>query len=812
MRFAPSVIALVFLLSGCASAPVIAELEAAPPLWVQSGTPWPLSPIELVPGESVEVDLAHTVLPALSRIDAIRVQPEGIVSTVLNKSSITLSGMEEADGICIVEVDLVTVENENTTVGFPVTVTPKTIVSFLYVPAAEENPSKVCVAGEFNGWNSQSHPMQRTADGFRAEMGIDAGVWNYKFVVDGEWIADPSNPRIDASGFGNSILEVSGSSNPHLDFLPLSTGFVAPDSLGGVIIHSPGNTPVHEHSIQVFWNNMTLMPTEWRYEEERKLLIYQPDSEAVLPENNLVVSALDAEGVHGTFQTRVSARDAGRSPRDEVLYYAVTDRFRNGDQNNDPALFHEDLHHLANYKGGDFAGLYHALKDGYFDELGVTTLWISPVNRNTMNIERDAVPPHRLFTSYHGYWPVSLTDTNPAFGTIEELRAVVEEAHRRGIAVILDYVANHVHEDHPLYRQHPEWATDLELEEGELNIRKFDEHPFTTWFDEFLPTFDYTDNEDLIELMTDNALYWLDETGADGFRHDAVKHIPEEFWIRLTERLTERTRQTGRRYFQVGETISDRGTISRFIGPDLLDGQFDFPLLFSIQNVLAREEGSMVDIADALKRSQSEYPSASVMSPLIGNHDVVRFMGLADGDIPPDVDEKEIGFSDPPVVDHPETWDRIALAYGLLFASQGPPTIYYGDEVGMTGAHDPDNRRAMSWEPLSERQSGLRTLVSTLAGVRQSSSALRRGHLTVLSTTPESLVFIRTGVEETVLVALVRDTETTFFQLPESFGAVSFQQMIDGGLELVSEGRLEGRPRSFGYWRLTPHSADSADD
>ena len=117
--------------------------------------------------------------------------------------------------------------------------------------------------------------------------------------------------------------------------------------------------------------------------------------------------------------------------RDQVIYQIVVDRFANGDPNND---FGVEPYTPARYHGGDWRGIIDRLD--YLEELGVTALWISPVVRN---VEEDAG-----FASYHGYWTQDPLRTNPHFGDLLELRALVDAAHERDILVILDVVTNHV--------------------------------------------------------------------------------------------------------------------------------------------------------------------------------------------------------------------------------------------------------------------------------------------------------------------------------------------------------------------------------
>ena len=159
-------------------------------------------------------------------------------------------------------------------------------------------------------------------------------------------------------------------------------------------------------------------------------------------------------------------------------------------------------------------------------------------------------PMKTKFSGYHGYWPIASSKVDTRFGTNQELKQVVEAAHEHNINVLLDYVANHVHEQHPLYIQHPEYATSLYLPDGTMNVEKWDEYRLTTWFDTFLPTLDFS-NPIVVDLMTDSALYWIKEFKLDGFRHDACKHINEEFWRTLTLKLKKQF--NGKMPYQIGE-------------------------------------------------------------------------------------------------------------------------------------------------------------------------------------------------------------------------------------------------------------------
>ncbi|HAN77964.1 MAG TPA: alpha-amlyase, partial [Bacteroidales bacterium] len=182
------------------------------------------------------------------------------------------------------------------------------------------------------------------------------------------------------------------------------------------------------------------------------------------------------------------------------------------------------------------------IKDGYFKQLGINTIWMSPVAKNPEGAFGKYPNPETAFSGYHGYWPISSTLIDDRMGTSDELKELIEVAHKNGINVLLDYVAHHVHQDHPAVKMHPDWYTNLYLPDSTLNVMIWDEQRLTTWFDVFLPTFNFQKPE-VVEAMTDSAVYWFANYQLDGFRHDATKHVPNEYWRSLTYKLRSQIMQ-----------------------------------------------------------------------------------------------------------------------------------------------------------------------------------------------------------------------------------------------------------------------------
>ena len=213
----------------------------------------------------------------------------------------------------------------------------------------------------------------------------------------------------------------------------------------------------------------------------------------------------------------------------------MVDRFRDGDSSNNKPIHDPKLHELANFMGGDFAGIQQKLDEGYFKDLGVNTLWISPIQKQPDSSWVEWIPPNRTFSGYHGYWPIEPRKIDPRFGKSEEFHSIVKSAHQTGTKVILDFVSNHVHQDHPYLRDHKNWFGTVNLPDGRLNIRQWDgDTRLTTWFDEFIPSFDFPSAPVAINQVVKDAMWWMGEYDLDGFRQDAVKHVPHSFWKSLT--------------------------------------------------------------------------------------------------------------------------------------------------------------------------------------------------------------------------------------------------------------------------------------
>ncbi len=431
--------------------------------------------------------------------------------------------------------------------------------------------------------------------------------------------------------------------------------------------------------------------------------------------------------------------------QDRIIYCIVTDRFYNGDVSNDSPILDPDLGERCNFLGGDFRGIIKKIEEGYFELLGVDALWISPVYRAPDRAYRDALPPHHKFSGYHGYWPVNHREIEPRFGTMNELKELVRVAHAHNIKIVLDLVLNHVHIDHPWWNEHPDWFTEVEIEDGRENIRLFDEFPLTTWFDDFAPTLNH-DKEEVRKALIDSTVWLIKEIGVDGARLDAVKHMPLIFWKEFRQSLN---REVGEDFFLFGETISSREKISSYIGKELLNGQLDYPLFWVIRDVFSGKQ-NFYGLDNALTQSEKEYPQESMMCPFLGTHDFSRLITYCELE----GDEKEVGWKGAKNPSE-ESYSRLRLAFTLLLTIKGTPIILYGDEFGLPGAGDPDNRRLMRFgDNLSQRERETFRFVTRLNQIRKENKVIRRGSRKRILIEKDVYAYLMQGGRDGVLVVM----------------------------------------------------------
>jgi len=447
--------------------------------------------------------------------------------------------------------------------------------------------------------------------------------------------------------------------------------------------------------------------------------------------------------------------------RSAVLYFVFVDRFNNGDTNNDGKV--SGVEEPANFQGGDYAGVIAKIKEGYFDKLGVNALWLTVPMDNTNNsgIGHDG----HQYSAYHGYWPVDLDKTEEHFGSEDELQQLIDEAHARGIKVLLDYAMNHVHSDAGIYSQNPDWFWPLDYNGQQCVCGggcdwNDDYEQKRCWFTSYLPDWNFQNNA-ARAFSVNNAISWVQKYGVDGFRLDAVKHIETQWLLDLRKRVREEIEPvSGEHFYMVGETFEsgNRDILKFYVGDDRLDGQFDFPLRAVAVDVLLRRSGTMHDLDAFLSTNDTYYPG--IMSTFLGNHDIARIVHTAEDQPWGAWDAGQPWDAPPALPAYSAPFERLAVGFTFLMTTKGIPLIYYGDEIGMAGAGDPDNRRFMQWSGLSEYQLTLRTHLEKLGAIRRDHPALWRGFRSTIAVTNDTYAYSMSDDTETVYVALNRSDVT----------------------------------------------------
>ncbi|MCK5839677.1 MAG: hypothetical protein KAG99_07500 [Bacteroidales bacterium] len=628
----------------------------------------------------------------------------------------------------------------------------------------------VQVAGSINGWNPSATNMQWMDNTWQATVMLDPGIYQYQLVFDGLWSLDPGNPdSIDnnAGGF-NSLLVVGDKDKqpPHL--------FTTSHNKNKITIG--GLNDIQEYF--VYWQNYRLEKNFLNI-KKNKIIISIPEAAKMIDRSFIRVWAFNADGTSNDLliplhngQVLNNIESLTRQDKETfIIYNIMVDRFFNGDTGNDypvpdPAILPE-----ANYLGGDLAGITFQAKQGFFKDLGVNTIWISPIILNPEGAFGQYPDPLTKFSGYHGYWPISFTKIDYRYGTSDEFHNLVSTLHDDKMNILLDFVAHHVHQEHPVYIAHPDWVTNLYLPDGSLNTERWDEHRLTTWFDVFLPTLDLSKPE-VYEMLADSAVFWIDEYELDGFRHDATKHIPEVFWRTLTKKLKNRVViSKGQPVFQIGETYGNGELIGSYVNSGELDAQFDFNVYDAAVAVFANDNESFERLNNTINESFKYYGHHHLMGNISGNQDRGRFISYAGGDLKFDEDAKKAGWTREIGVGDSIGYQKMEQLMALNMTIPGVPVIFYGDEIGMPGGNDPDNRKMMLFECLTKKETQVKETVKQLIKLRKKNLEFMYGDFEVLSVSTNTYVFARTYFDRIGIVVFNKSDEPIHieFYLPDRF-------------------------------------------
>jgi glycosidase len=705
------------------------------------------------------------------------------------------SGLLTLTGAAPSPVSNLHVSYDGASYDIPVFATNKIRYTFNYTPSRAD-VTTVEISGSMNGWNRKASPLVKTGDTWSVELVLNQGLYQYRIWEDGAEMMDASNPNTISNGMGGfnntfqagnsvdkqpmmfteastpgSITLVDGDACKHV-LAYVDNQLVTASSAGGkIVIEIPQASTQQERShVRAFADNGTT-----RY-------------------NDVLIPLQNGKAI-------TNAAELNRSDlRNTIMYFVMVDRFVNGDTSNDRPTADSTIHPKANNLGGDLQGITQKIKDGYFEKLGINTIWISPITSNAegaWGLWNKGVTS--TFSAYHGYWPTALRSIDNRFGNKAAMDELLKTAHAHNMNVILDYVAHHVHQEHPLYKQKPEWTTPLYLPDGSMNTEKWDEHRLTTWFDTFLPTWKFADHA-VVEALTDTAMYWVENYDLDGFRHDATKHINEDFWRTLTKKVKGyQAQHPGRNIYQIGETYGSPELISSYISSGQMDAQFDFNLYDAAVDAFAKPETNFTNLERVLEESMSYYGSHHVMGNITGNQDRARFTSYADGSVQFSEDAKLAGWSRDIQNRDSAGYQNMEMLMAFLMTTPGVPCIYYGDEIGMPGGNDPDNRRMMHFGDWNSPQAKLQAATQKLVNLRRRNMALTYGETEFIYNENGVMVIGRKYFDSQAIIVFNKntsDSEVTV-ELPKYFQSDSNKKLSNTGI--ICDGKSVIVSGSAGY-------------
>lgn len=683
--------------------------------------------------------------------------PDGL-SLNRDKNTITLKGKMNNP------IDVVLVEQNNQIFAIPVRNTIREVYNFTF--KTDKTYNNLRIKGSFNDWNLDKNKLEFKDGIYSFSTFLNPGRYEYVLVEEDKEFPDPTNPNKKPNGVGgiNSIFEVGNLKKEKLFITPTSftndkITIQATESLNYLVLID--NKVLDKKYISIQGNNLNItLPNDINKSERNYLRVYGFNSKEF--SNDVLIPLSKGKPI-------LNSKELCRKDKHKMsIYSLMVDRFYDAKKSNNHPLNTKEVLPLNDYMGGDLAGITIKIKEKYFSDLGTNTIWVSPIVQNplgtyglfeeevTINGKKVKVPNgiKSTFTGYHGYWPTSSSKIDFRFGTDKEFTKLINSAHKKEINVLLDYVANHVHQEHPIIKKHPNWVTSNVTKDGRENIKLWDEYRLTTWFDPFIPSLDL-ENQEVTNVMTDSAVYWIKKFPLDGFRHDATKHIPNNFWRTLTKKMkNEVIVKENRSLYQIGETYGGHDLIGSYINNGMLDAQFDFSVFESLRSTLAKPDVPMTNLAIALNESLHYYGYHNLMGNITGNHDKERTISFMDGSFAEGEDPKLAGYKRKVENKDPKAFDKLAQMFAFNSFIPGIPVVYYGDEIGLPGGNDPDCRRMMIFNKLNEHQQKLKNTVKELLSVRNNNLALIYGDTKVIHSDEKSMIILRTYFNNKALLVL----------------------------------------------------------
>ncbi len=354
---------------------------------------------------------------------------------------------------------------------------------------------------------------------------------------------------------------------------------------------------------------------------------------------------------------------------------------------------------------------------------------------------------------YHGYWIESWEEVDPHIGTLDDMKDLVKESHKKDIKVILDYVVNHTGYNSP-------WLSDEKYKDW------FNENiTISNWNNQDevengwlmgLPDLDLN-NPEVKNYFIENALWWIDQTGIDGMRLDTVKHVPRSFWTEFVSAIKEQYPD----FYFLGEVWSENPRYFKSYIETGIDAMTNYPMYKGIITTFF-EYGNTKNIKKSI-REDSNFQRPDLNGIFIDNHDNIRFLSR-----------------------HKNNGDKY-LKQALTFMMTYPaiPVIYYGTEIGMQGLEDPDNRQDMNWDKVDSSE--LLDFYKTLVNIKNT-KVIQNGEFILLDSNDYYLAYTLDSVNEYFLIIInIQNKEMNVEILLNGKSGKLESELDDRNFEIIDE-------------------------
>jgi glycosidase len=652
--------------------------------------------------------------------------------------------------------------------------------TFTYAAAADIK--SVSVAGTFNNWDRNANPLVRDTTGntWRTSLRLPFGKHTYKFVLNGEtWITDPKAVRSENDGNGNvnSVLlltppDYSRPASPRDGVTARSAllHLTAVPHLNydrGRLTLSLRTRPRDLQQVRLKVGNrrypMTLLGADDLYAryatqlpwDRKQNLSYEFELVDGPTTQEFGANGLGAPASVRPFLLKAAQFKPFTVPNwveRTVFYQIFPDRFANGSKANDPADVQpwDAKPTWFNRLGGDAQGVRRHVP--HLVNLGVSAVYFNPIFKAPSNHRYDAEDFKRI---------------DPQFGTNAEFAALSRELQSKGIRTVLDFVFNHTATTFPQF---------LDIrEKGEASAYKdwyfiksypvkVQENPnYVAWFNyPSMPKLNLA-NPATRDYMLDLVDYWHRTIPLSGMRLDVANEVSSDFW----RDLRKRAKKIDPQMWIVGEVWGDG---SPWLGGDQWDSVMNYQFLFANRDFFAEGKTKPSEYSERLMRLYNSYvPQVSRnMMNLLSSHDTPRFLTVANNNE-----------------------DLHRLAATVQFTWVGAPSIYYGEELGMRGGADPDNRRGMEWN-LATPANRMLTYYKKLIRVRNASRALQSGDPAMLLANDgaQTLAYSRTLGNDIAIVAVNRSTKPQTLTVPLPRTALAQSARKTGLVDALSGRRI----------------------